>query len=257
MRKNFRLNVVLSAFWPVALVLVLLTSSAIAAPERTAPATEAAVKKAVESWLKGRFTVDEVSKTPMPGIVEVRIGTDILYADEKGRYALVEGQLINLKTGANITANRMEEINKIEFSKLPLDLAMKTVKGDGKRIIAVFEDPYCSFCKAYRKTLVELNNVTIYTFFLPILRAESETVARNAWCAKSREDAWNDWMLMGKEPAVAESGCGYSAQKVRQLAQSIGVSATPTTFFADGRRMQGAIAKDRLEQALAASSVGK
>ena len=257
MCKNFRLSCVLLTFLVAAIILIWPGDSVNAAPERAAPATETTVKKAVESWLKGRFAVDEVSKTPMPGIVEVRIGTDILYADEKGRFALVEGQLINLKTGANITANRMEEISKIEFSKLPLDLAMKTVKGDGKRVIAVFEDPYCSFCKAYRKTLVDLNNVTIYTFFLPILRAESETVARNAWCAKNREDVWNDWMLMGKEPATAEAGCGYSAQKVRQLAQSLGVSATPTTFFADGRRMQGAVAKDRLEQALAASSVGK
>ena len=128
---------------------------------------------------------------------------------------------------------------------------MKTVKGNGKRVIAVFEDPYCSFCRTYRKTLLDLNNVTIYTFFYPILRAESETVAKNAWCAKNREEAWNDWMLLGKEPPKPAGTCNFQSAKIVELGRSLGVSGTPTTFLSDGRRMQGAISKDRLEKALA------
>lgn len=221
-----------------------------AAPEKTSPATESAVKSAVEGWLKGRFKVDSVLKTPMPGIVEVRIGTDLLYADEKATFAIVEGQMVNLKTGENITANRLEEINVIDFAKLPRDLALKTVKGTGKRVIAVFEDPYCSFCRTYRKTLLDLNNVTIYTYFFPILRAESEAVARNAWCAKNREEAWNDWMLFGKEPPKAGANCNFQTAKIVELGKSLGVSGTPTTFFANGKRASGAIPKDRLEKAL-------
>jgi thiol:disulfide interchange protein DsbC len=186
----------------------------------------------------------------MPGIVEVRIGTDILYANERGTFAIVEGQMVDLKTGVSITAARIEEISKVDFSKLPLELAMKTVRGTGKRVLAVFEDPYCSFCRTYRKTLLDLNNVTIYTFYFPILRAESETISRNAWCAKNREEAWNDWMLFGKEPPKAGADCKFQSAKLLDLGKSMGVSGTPTTFFSDGRRLSGAISKDRLEQAL-------
>ena len=232
------------------LLTLLLTGSLSAAPERVSPSVESAVKSSVESWLKGRFKVDSILKTPMPGLVEVRIGTDILYANERGTFAIVEGQMVDLKTGVNITAARIEEISKIDFSKLPLELAMKTVRGTGKRVLAVFEDPYCSFCRTYRKTLLDSNNVTIYTFYFPILRAESETISKNAWCAKNREKAWNDWMLFGKEPPKAGADCKFQSAKLLDLGKSLGVSGTPTTFFSDGRRMSGAISKDRLEQVL-------
>lgn len=233
------------------LLFTVFSVSLQATPERAAPAVESTVKTAVETWLKGRFKVDSVSKTAMPGIVEVRIGSDLLYADEKGLFALVEGQMVNLKTGENLTAARVEEINKIDFNKLPKDLAMKTVRGTGKRVLAVFEDPYCSFCRTYRKTLTDLNNVTVYTFFYPMLRAESETVARNAWCAKNREEAWNDWMLFGKEPPKAGADCKFQGAKIIELGKSLGVSGTPTTFLADGRRLTGAVTKERLEQLFA------
>lgn len=217
---------------------------------KVSSATEAAVKKSVEGWLKGRFKVDGIRKTPMPGVVEVRIGTDLIYVDEKGGFAIVEGQMVNLRSGENLTAARLEEVNKIDFSKLPLELAMKTVKGNGKRVLAVFEDPYCSFCRTYRKTLLDMNNVTIYTFFYPILRAESETVSKNAWCAKNREEAWNDWMLFGKEPPKAGADCNFQMAKLLELGRTLGVSGTPTTFLADGKRFSGAIPKDRLEKSL-------
>lgn len=221
-----------------------------AEPAKATPAVQALVKKAVEAWLKGRFTVDSVSKTPMPGIVEVRIGTDLLYADEKGSYAIVEGQMVDLKTGENLTAVRVEEISRIDFSKLPLELAMKTVRGNGKRQLVVFEDPYCSFCRTYRKTLLDTKDVTIYTFYFPILRAESVTVSRNAWCAKDRDEAWNDWMLLGKEPAAAPASCKFDSEKLVALGKSLGVTGTPTTFLSDGRRLQGAVNRERLDKAL-------
>lgn len=239
-------------------VLALLMASGVGsrvlaqgAAEKVPPAVESTVRTSVETWLKGRFKVDSVLRTPMAGLVEVRIGTDLLYADERGSFAIVEGQMVNLRTGENLTAARIDDITRIDFAKLPREIAMKTVRGDGKRVLAVFEDPYCSFCRTYRKTLLDLNNVTIYTFFLPILRQESEIVSRNAWCAKSREDAWNDWMLLGKEPPRAASGCDFPLQRIRELASSHGITGTPTTFFADGRRMQGALTRDRLEKMLA------
>lgn len=234
-------------------ILAAMPHAPALAQERVSPAVEAAVKGAVETWLKGRFKVDSVSRTAMPGVVEVRIGTDLIYVDEKGQFAIVEGQMVNLKTGENLTAARLEEINRVDFAKLPKDLALKTVRGNGKRSLAVFEDPYCSFCRTYRKTLTELNNVTIYTYFYPTLRAESETISRNAWCAKNREEAWNDWMLFGKEPPKAAADCKFAAAKLVELGRSLGVSGTPTTFLGDGRRLTGAISRDRLEQLFADS----
>jgi thiol:disulfide interchange protein DsbC len=231
-------------------LLLSLPFAAQAEPAKATPAVHTTVKKAVEGWLKGRFTVDSVSKTPMPGIVEVRIGTDLFYADEKGNYAIVEGQMVDLKTGENLTAVRAEEISRIDFSKLPLELAMKTVRGNGKRQLVVFEDPYCSFCRTYRKTLLDTKDVTIYTFYFPILRAESVTVSRNAWCAKDRDEAWNDWMLLGKEPAVAPASCKFDSEKLVALGKSLGVTGTPTTFLSDGRRLQGAVNRERLDKAL-------
>lgn len=228
----------------------LMPVAAHAEPAKASPAVNAAVKKSVEGWLKGRFKVDSVLVTPMPGIVEVRIGTDLLYADEKGSFAIVEGQMIDLKTGANLTAVRSEEISRIDFSKLPLELAMKTVRGNGKRQLVVFEDPYCSFCRTYRKTLLDSKDVTIYTFYFPILRAESLTVSRNAWCAKDRDEAWNDWMLFGKEPPAAPAACKFDSEKILALGQSLGVTGTPTTFLSDGRRLQGAVNRERLDKAL-------
>jgi len=239
-----------SLFVALTVGFVSFYNPAYADPGKVSSATEATVKKSVEGWLKGRFKVDGVRKTPMPGVVEVRIGTDLIYVDEKGGFAIVEGQMVNLRSGENLTAARLEEVNKIDFSKLPLELAMKTVKGNGKRVLAVFEDPYCSFCRTYRKTLLDMNNVTIYTFFYPILRAESETVSKNAWCAKNREEAWNDWMLFGKEPPKAGADCNFQMAKLLELGRTLGVSGTPTTFLADGKRFSGAIPKDRLEKSL-------
>jgi thiol:disulfide interchange protein DsbC len=243
----------LIGLFAASLALTALMSNPAAASQKVSPAVEASVKKAVEGWLRGRFKVDSVLATPMPGMVEVRIGTDLIYADEKGGFAIVEGQLVDLKTGANLTAARLEDINRINFAKLPLDLAMKTVKGKGQRVLAVFEDPYCSFCRTYRKTLLDMNNVTIYTFFYPMLRAESETVSRNAWCAKNREEAWNDWMLFGKEPAKAGPDCKFDTDRMVELGRSLSVSGTPTTFFSDGRRASGALTKERLEQSFTAA----
>lgn len=226
--------------------------------QRAADSAEAApaaisqqISKAVEAWLQGRFKVDSVRRTPMPGIFEVRLGTDLIYVDEKAGFAIVEGQMIALKTGKNLTAARLEEITAIDFSRLPFDLAMKTVIGNGSRQIAVFEDPYCSFCRRFRGTLMSLENVTIYTFFYPILRPESTTISRNAWCAKDRQAAWDDWMLAGKEPAAVATSCDFPKDKILALGKSLNVQATPMSFVPSGRRLQGAVSKEAVESALA------
>lgn len=213
-------------------------------------AVQQTISRGVEAWLQGRFKVDGVRRTPMPGIYEVRIGTDLIYVDEKAGHAIVEGQMIDLRTSKNLTAARLDEITAIDFSRLPTELAMKTVIGNGSRQIAVFEDPYCSFCRRFRGTLMSMENVTIYTFFYPILRPESTTVSRNAWCAKDRQAAWDDWMLSGKEPQTAPAACDFPKDKILALGKSLNVQATPMSFVANGKRLQGAVSKEALEAAL-------
>ena len=219
-------------------------------PSAVSPNVRQAINQSVEQWLGGRFKVTAIGTTPIAGIYEVQIGQDLFYIDEKASFAIVEGQMIELKSGKNLTAARLEEVNRIDFNTLPLELAMKTVVGDGgkgKRNIAVFEDPYCSYCRRFRTTLMDLDNVTIYTFFYPILRPESVTVSRNAWCAKDRQQAWDDWMLSGKEPAAAKEPCNYPQNKIVELGKRLNVQATPTSFVSSGKRLQGALGKEAVE----------
>lgn len=257
---HFSLGLVAARWMPRLLACVtasglLLASGAVFAQRANEgpvpPGVQQAISKAVEGWLQGRFKVDGVRRTPMPGVYEVRIGTDLIYVDEKAGFAIVEGQMIDLRTSKNLTAARLEEISAIDFTKLPTELAMKTVIGNGSRQIAVFEDPYCSFCRRFRNTLMSLENVTIYTFFYPILRPESTTVSRNAWCAKDRQAAWDDWMLSGKEPAAASAQCDFPKDKILALGRSLNVQATPMSFVTSGKRLQGAVSKEAVEAALA------
>ena len=212
------------------------------------PSGEAAtVRTAVESWLKGRYKVDEVRRTPMPGMWEVRLGSDLIYVDEKGQFAFVDGAMIDLRAGRNLTRERVDELQTISFRDLPLNLALKQVVGNGRRVVAVFEDANCGYCRTMRKELLALKDVTIYTFPVAFLAADSETKARKALCAPDRMAAWNDLMLSGKVPANA-GNCDNPIAKVRELAQKLSVSATPTLFFGNGKRQQGYVPGERLEK---------
>ena len=145
---------------------------------------------------------------------------------------------------------RLDEVNRIKFSDLPLDSAMKTVKGNGKRVIAVFEDPNCGYCKRFRQNaLKEIDNVTVYTFMYNILSPDSIVKSRNIWCSPDRNKAWDDWMLNGKAPAtVAGQLAPTRMKKSWPWASKLRVSGTPAIFFADGSRIPGAVDAKTLEQ---------
>ncbi|MYM37026.1 thioredoxin fold domain-containing protein [Duganella sp. FT50W] len=226
------------------LSLSVLMASCVEA--QTPPSTDA-IKKLIEPRLGANVKVDSVTATPYSGLYEVRIGSDILYTDKTATY-LVNGHIFNLSTGADLTRERIEEINKIKFSDLPLDKAIKAVKGDGSRVIAVFEDPNCGYCKRLRQTtLKETDNVTIYTFMYNILSDDSFVKSKNVWCAADRQKAWDDWMLNGKAPATAAAGCESPNDEVLALGHKLGIQGTPAIFFADGSRIPGAIDAKALE----------
>lgn len=178
---------------------VLLATALLASCVDAQNTVEANIKKALEPHLGGA-KIESVKETPYGGLYEVRVAGDILYTDKKGEF-LVIGQVYDVKSSRNLTRERIDDINKIKFSDLPLEMALKQVKGDGKRTIAVFEDPNCGYCKRLRQTtLNEIDNVTIYTFMYNILSQDSFTKSKNIWCAPNRNKAWDDWMINGKLP---------------------------------------------------------
>lgn len=232
---------------------LMLTASAFATETPVPAGTNVeAIKANVETWLKGKYKVVSVLGTPMPGIVEVRLGNDLIYADVTGRYVFVEGQMIDLKSGENLTESRIEDIQTIKWSDLPLNLALKSVRGNGKRQVAVFEDPNCGYCRQFRRQLLSMNDLTVYTFVYPILAPDSEAKARAVWCQKDRLKAWDDWMLEGKTPPSAN--CDNPLSKVVELGKRLGVSGTPTVFFVNGKRTTGAVPVAKLDKMLADAS---
>ncbi|MYM89052.1 DsbC family protein [Duganella sp. BJB488] len=231
-------------------VLLLLSALMASCVSAETPSTDA-IKKLVEPRLGANVKVDSVKETPYAGLYEVRIGNDILYTDKTGTY-LFSGHVFNLTTSTDLTKERLEEINKIKFSDLPLDKAIKTVKGDGKRVIAVFEDPNCGYCKRFRQTtLKETDNITVYTFMYNILADDSFTKSKNIWCAPDRSKAWDDWMVNNKAAPAAAEACQSPNQDVLELGHKLGVSGTPAIFFADGTRVPGAIDTKALEEKFA------
>lgn len=222
-------------------VLALLSTLAIAET-----AQEASVKKLIEPRMGEGAKVDSVTRTPYSGLFEVRIGSDIVYTDEKAQYLFV-GRVLDAKTYQDYTKTRVDEISKIKFSDLPLASAMKTVKGNGKRVIAVFADPNCGYCKRFEQTLQGMDNVTVYTFLYNILSEDSVVKSKNIWCSADRVKAWDDWMLNSKAAAAAPANCTTPHEKVFELGRKLKITGTPTIFFADGTRVPGAIDAKGLE----------
>lgn len=231
-------------------LIAIAALSLVAGTTMAQGAQEAAIKKTIEPRLGDGVKVDSVTKTPYGGLYEVRVGGDIFYTDAKGDYLFI-GRVVDTKTFQDYTKARVDEINKIKFADLPFDSALKMVKGNGKRVIAVFEDPNCGYCKRFRQTLNEMNNLTVYTFMYNILSEDSAVKSRNIWCSPDRAKAWEDWMLKGKAPETAPANCTAPNDKILALGQKFKITGTPTIFFADGTRIPGAVDAKTLESKLA------
>lgn len=213
-----------------------------------ASADEAEVRKAMEAKLGTK--VESVTKSGYLGLYEVYADGNILYTDEKMTAFIAGGQLIDGKTLKNVTDERMRKLTAIKFSDLPLERAIKQVRGDGKRILATFEDPNCGYCKRLAKDLQKLDNVTIYTFLLPILSEDSLKKSKQIWCSADRAKAWSDWMVEGRAPTGKEDCDTSAVAKNQEFGRRLNISGTPTIFFADGERVPGAIPLQKLEQKL-------
>ena len=226
----------------------LIVSAVLLICTMVAHAGEAEVKKAWEAALK--MQADNVTKSGYLGLYEVFSGGEVFYTDEKVS-TILRGELIDPKTRQNITRARLQKLTAIKFSDLPLNLAVKQVRGNGKRVFASFEDPNCGYCKRLAKEMATLDNVTIYTFMIPILSPDSKEKSERIWCSADRVKAWNDWMTQGREPQSSPANCDTTAiSKNLELSRKLGVHGTPTLFFANGERAPGAIPIAEIEQRL-------
>ncbi|MFZ4652031.1 MAG: DsbC family protein [Rubrivivax sp.] len=225
--------------------LALLTGAA------AASAQEAAIRKNLPERLPTLPKIDEVTKTPIPGIWEVRLGSEVLYTDDQGNH-LIQGEILDLRTRANLTQQRLDKLTAFDFSKLPLKDAIAIKQGKGTRKMAVFVDPNCGYCKRFEKDVASLKDVTVYTYLYPILGPDSQTKSRDIWCAKDPAQAWRDWMLSGKLPSSASAKCDFAAlERNVELGRKHRVSGTPATVFEDDSRLPGAVSGEQLEKQLA------
>ena len=220
-----------------------------------AMADEASLKKAVEAAYP-KFKVESVSKTPYLGLYEVFMAGQIIYTDEKMSFLIAEGRLVDPKSKKDLTAERMDELTKIDFAKLPLDQAIKVVKGSGSRKLVVFSDVDCPYCKRLEQNeLSNITDVTVYTFLYPIVQLHPDAAAKSKsiWCASNRVKAWDDWIMRNQLPKNAVN-CDVPLEKVGDLAKSLDITSTPTLIFADGKRMLGAQPYKEIERALQAAA---
>jgi thiol:disulfide interchange protein DsbC len=235
------------------LVAAALLALAAAAP---AVAQEAVLRKTLAERIPGLPKIDEVSKSPIPGLYEVRIGTDIYYADERGDY-LVQGSIIDTKTRVNLTDARIDKLTAVDFAALPLKDALVIKQGTGQRKMAVFVDPNCGYCKRFERDLLTVKDVTIYTFLYPILGPDSNTKSRDIWCAKDASKAWRSWMIDGVTPAKTMGTCDTAAlDRNIEFGRKYRVQGTPALFFEDGTRRPGALGAAEVEKLLAAARKG-
>jgi thiol:disulfide interchange protein DsbC len=207
------------------------------------------IRAELQKRLGSTANIKGVSASPVPGLFEVQLNNEIFYTDANAKY-LIQGEVIELASGQNLTEKRQADLNRIRWSDLPLSNAVKMVRGNGSRQLAVFADPNCGFCKRLEKTFQQLDNVTVYTFLLPILSADSMQKSKQIWCSADATKAWLDWTISNTTPS-GKGDCTTPIDKNLALAKSYGVTGTPTIFFTDGSRFPGAVQLSDIEKKFA------
>lgn len=226
----------------------LLAAALLMAP---ALADEAVIRKNIAQRLPNFPKIDEVSKTPMPGVWEVRIGSDLLYTDAEGAYLIEGGSIIDTRSRANLTQQRVDKLTAISFKDLPLKDAMVIKQGNGSRKLAVFGDPNCGYCKRLERDLQALKDVTIYTFLYPVLGPDSDAKSRAIWCSKDAMSTWRGWMLDGAAPPRTMGSCDTAAiERNVAFGRKYRINGTPALVFEDGVRVPGAMPAEQLEKRL-------
>lgn len=213
-----------------------------------AGANEDAIRKAVEAKIPNA-KVESVKKAPYGGLYEVVIGSDLLYTDEKVKYFFL-GDIVEAANMKNLSEERRNQLLAVKFDTLPLDLAVKAVRGNGKRTMVVFADPNCGYCKKLEKEMAGITDVTIYYYLYPILSPNSVEKSKAVWCSKDQVKVFNDMMQKGVDPGPAKDDCKAPIDPVLELGRKLKVTGTPTMIFTDGSRIPGAYPVPQIEARL-------
>jgi thiol:disulfide interchange protein DsbC len=206
-------------------------------------ADEAEIRRALEPRLGVK--IDGIQPGPVPGLFEVRFrtpdGVQVVYADATGTY-VIQGKIFDLRSDRDLTEERLRKLNAIKFESLPLDLAVKVQRGNGKRVLAMFSDPYCPACRQFERSLAQIDNITVYVFMYPVIRPENADHSRMVWCSQDRAKAWLE-LAAAPKPKLpdASKGCGDPVDKVLKLGRSLAVNSTPTLILANGERLAGGL----------------
>ena len=238
----------------LAAVAVATLSMAMTLPAR---AGEDEIRKNLAARMPNFPKIDEITKTPIPGVWEIRIGMEVLYTDDNGDH-IIQGSLFDTKEKANLTEKRVAQLTAIDFKTLPFKDAMVVKQGNGSRKVAIFADPNCGYCKRFERDILAAKDVTIYTFLYPVLGDDSTAKSRAIWCTKDAQATWRAWMIDGKAPPKTMGECDASAiDRNVAFGQKYRVNGTPAIIFEDGMRVPGAIPLERFEKQLADAKAGK
>lgn len=241
----------LNKFWPLLLVAAFVCTPTFAADKDDVPPEIAAKIRATLHERIPELQIEGIHKSPLPGLYELNTGDELLYSNDTGTLVFA-GRIVDTKTRQDLTAERWNALNAIDFNALPFDLAIKVVHGNGSRKLAVFADPLCPYCKQLEQELQAVNNVTIYTFLYPIesIHPGASLKAVEIWCSKDRASAWTKWMLQRTDPG--DTRCkGAPIDQLQKLGEKLHIDSTPTIFTSDGKRVRGAIKHNEIEQLLA------
>ena len=240
------------------LLAILLMALAGTACSQNDAAVQATIRKVLSERLPNLPKIDEITRSPVEGIWEVRYGgTEIIYSDAKGEFVFANGSLVDTKTRTDLTQARIEKLLAIDWAQMPLKDAIVIKQGTGARKMAVFVDPNCGYCKRFERDLTTVKDVTIYTFMLPILGADSMAKSRDIFCAKDPGVAWRAWMLDGVLPAKAVKCDTTAIERTLEFGNKQRINGTPAVFFTDGTRRPGAISAESVERLLTAAAAKK
>jgi thiol:disulfide interchange protein DsbC len=218
----------------------------------TALADEAAVRRLMRDKLRGEGLIESVRRAPVAQLYEVVVrgsdGLRVYYVDEAAS-VIIAGQVIDAKSGRNLTEERERELNRVKWASLPLDWAITTVRGNGRRKIAILSDPNCPYCKSFEAALARLDDITVHILPFAVIKPESVRQAKAVWCSKDRAKAWNDLVQRRIEPQPP-TDCDNPIDKLVEYGRKLGANSTPTWFLETGDRYSGAMPLEDVRQLL-------
>jgi len=224
-------------------ITMLLSPMAFATAGPVADKTTAnQIKEAIPS-----LAIDTVRHAPIKGLYELQVGRNIYYSDKSGKHLISGGNIFEIESRRNLTRERMEEINRIEWSLLPLDKAIVSGDKKGKLKLAVFTDPDCPYCKKLEEELDKMTGVKVYTFLFPLVQLHPQAYAKSEaiWCSKNQHETMQKVMLDKFIPA--KTSCATPINDIIALAKKLNISGTPTIIAGDGRIASGGKDADALK----------